>query len=95
MWISETQVKAAAKGLDVKRHSFKCAAPRLDVTGSPARIVEKPQAKNPEHRKMKIPYGAHGADFMEIDPETLSVRCGACAGTLDATVREAAPEAHG
>jgi len=34
------------------------------------------------------PHGPHGTSYIQINPETGEIRCGACAGDLDSTVRE-------
>lgn len=75
MFYTATQIKAASLALDEARRTFNCPAPRVDADGKAA------HAHNPS-----LPYGEHGAAFLQVDPATLEVRCGACAGEMDATV---------
>ncbi len=97
MFISEAQISRMLQTLDAVRQTFRCEAPRHDAKGSNMRHVKKPLARKGigdlerdqvREKGIEVPYGTHGADFLIIDPETLEVVCGACAGQLDATVIE-------
>lgn len=68
MFLTHTQLIAALAAFDEARQSFDCPEPRHDEegrTGTP---------NGPA-------YGNHNSAYLEIDPESLAVRCGACAGT--------------
>lgn len=68
MFLTHTQLIAALAAFDEARKSFDCPAPRHDAEGE----TEPPDGPA---------YGNHNAAYLEIDPETLELRCGACAGT--------------
>ena len=92
MFLSKAQVKASIEALDAARRdpALACQVPRTNAAGETHWTLEKPYAKRPEHRRRRVtlPYGTHGHDYLQIDPISLTVRCGACAGELDATVKE-------
>jgi hypothetical protein len=72
-YLTADQVKALSLALGDARRSFDCQVPRLDATG----------AKNSPRG---VAYGTHGAAFVQVDAESGAIRCGACAGEMDATV---------
>lgn len=76
MYCSHAQLKAALAALDRARLTVRCQEPRRDADGHTG--FESTGGA-------RVPYGEHGGDFLEVDPVTGAVRCGACAGTLDAT----------
>jgi hypothetical protein len=81
MYFTATELRESTKALHEASRTLDCAVPRTDKDGKTER--SKSEGKPP------VPYGTHGAAFIEIDPETKNVRCGACAGTQDATVNDA------
>lgn len=74
MYYTLTQIKEASRALDDSRRTFDCQAPRRD-------------ADKQEQSSAGVPYGTHGSAFVQVDPATGAVRCGACAGALDATAQ--------
>ncbi len=92
MFLTKAQVKAASRALDLARQHperrHHCAAPRTDPHGQTSRTITATARRNGSRRPpITLTHGAHDADFLQVDPETLEIRCGACAGDLDATVR--------
>lgn len=84
MHLTTTQLKAALAALDATRRAGEfCLAPRLDTHGQDHR--EHVRVKNGIATRSIVSYGTHGSAFLQLDPQTLQVRCGACAGELDAT----------
>ena len=71
-----SQLKTALAAIHAATGVFHCEQPRLDKSGSSTWA---------SHTGAAIPYGPHGVGFLQIDPATSEVRCGACAGELDAT----------
>lgn len=89
MFLSHAQLKAAGAQLFEARKAgtHHCAAPRLDAQGSPTKTVERPKRRDGRQAApIEIAHGAHDGDFLQINPQTGEIRCGACAGDLDATV---------
>ncbi len=85
MWVTSHRLTYLQKVLDASRSKISCNKPRMDSRGSLSKVIRKvPRNKSPY--EIEIPYGIHGSDYLEIDPETLEIRCGACAGTIDSTV---------
>lgn len=94
MFLTKQQLKAAISQLDeARRHPDKihhCAVPRVGSDGSTARLVVRPPKRTGEKlASFTIPHGAHDADFLQVDPVTGDIRCGACAGEVEATIPDA------
>jgi hypothetical protein len=89
MYFTQTQLKKATTALSEARQTDLCHEPRRDANGS---ATWRNTAKD-----LDVPYGEHGSAFLEIDPETLDVRCGLCAGSTqhEATPKTAVEKKHG
>lgn len=74
MFLTQAALIDTMRVLDAARGTFDCPASRKDANGN-------------QTFGEKVAYGTHGAAFLQIDPETNTVRCGACAGEMDATAR--------
>lgn len=88
MYLSHAQLKAAAAQLFEARKAgtHHCHAPRVDAKGSPVKTVVRPKRRDGRQADpIEIPHGTHDGDFLQINPQTGEIRCGACAGDLDAT----------
>jgi hypothetical protein len=75
MFYTLEQIKAASTALDAARQSFDCTEPRRDVDGADESVSG-------------VKYGTHGAAYLQVDPETGKIRCGACAGDLAAIAQQ-------
>jgi hypothetical protein len=80
MFLTREQLLAALTELDDKRRTLYCEAKLRDAEGS---VSWTSKGKTRVH---KHPYGVHGRSFLQVDHDTLEIRCGACAGELNATV---------
>jgi hypothetical protein len=90
MFLSHEQLKQALAALHEARRQGRhtCGEPRVDAQGRGERPVQPPKRRDGRQATaFTLDYGAHGADFLQVDPVTGEIRCGACAGELDATVK--------
>jgi len=89
MFLTLTQLKDALRIYQKATRDFNCKVSRTDIEGRTERMKKAPpfRAGGPGSQK-PCPYGPHGAAFVQVDPITHEIRCGACAGELDATVKE-------
>jgi hypothetical protein len=78
MFFTADQLKTALRALDDARRTFDCDEPRRDVDGG-------------EQSENGVSYGTHGAAYLQVDPESAKVRCGACAGDLEAIAQQKRP----
>ncbi|MGH9885341.1 MAG: hypothetical protein ACREBE_07420 [bacterium] len=76
MFLTHTQIRAALNAIEDAERTFDCDVARADVDG------------NETFGPGKVLYGTHGGAFLQVDPETGEVRCGACEGGMDATARK-------
>ncbi len=74
-FFTQTQLKKSLKALDVARQTFHCTVPRKDAEG------------NTHFNDNQVAYGRHDSAFIQVNPETGEIRCGACAGELDSTTK--------
>jgi hypothetical protein len=82
------QLRKAGVALSRARQTFDCPKPRTDASGTQSRVKVTDPKKLRGRPETEIAYGTHGAAFLEIDIQTLKIRCGACAGTQSAIVTE-------
>ena len=82
MHLTADQLKALIKILDIARQTFACEQPRLDAKGSETFQLTGKTAP--------VKYGTHGSGYLQVDLDTAAVRCGACAGEIDATATKRA-----
>lgn len=87
MFLTLNKVHELIKAFDAAKKTFHCNKERFDKEGKSVRTVIK-APKGKVKYTVEIPYGVHGSDFLEIDTETMKVRCAACAGTLNSVVEE-------
>ena len=79
------QLRVALTTLEAERRHVRCKTPRVDEQGHSRRPLQVRKGVTED-----VPYGGHGYAYLQIDPDTLKVRCGACAGDVDATVKAVA-----
>lgn len=68
-YLTRQALKNAVARLDEARRTQRCDKPRTDADGKAAFVGVGGTA---------VPYGVHGAAFLEIDPESGDIRCAAC-----------------
>lgn len=78
MFLTLDQLKKGLVALDVAKRTFHCDVARVDETGAEGFTVGD----------VTVPYGKHDADFLQVDPSTGQVRCGACAGEMSACAQK-------
>lgn len=82
-------IKDLGRKLDQARKdpAHRCTRPRRDAKGREAfTLLADPRArKAPRNQKQVIPYGPHGAAFLQIDPSTGAISCAhrECGGTIE------------
>ena len=87
MFFTIAQLKAATARLAEAKltGAHACSQPRLDADGAGVRTVEGVRRRDQSFSmSQQVPLGEHGTDFLQIDPISGEIRCGACAGELDA-----------
>jgi hypothetical protein len=72
----------AIEGMRARRDGV-CHESRCDSNGRSARPLQVARG-----RIADVAYGEHGTDYLAVDPRSGEVRCGACHGDADATVKE-------
>lgn len=77
-FFTQDELKEALRVLHDSKRTFECSAARVDTDGKETFGIDT---------NKQVTYGTHGSAFAQINPETLELRCGACAGDLNATVK--------